>query len=349
MFGRQHEIAVGWNHTRDDIDMRRHAPVGSVPATDDFLDWRNDTLAEPRWSDVSNGGDDSRMRQGGGYAVGRFSLAEGWTAVAGARLSRWSTRQNYFGSLRDYRYSNEITPYAGLLWAIDAHHTAYASYTEIFTPQNYRDKKGGILDPVTGQAFEIGLKGSWMQERLQGSAALFQTRQDNLAQSTGEFIDGTTDQMAYQGVKGAQVRGFDLEVSGEPARGWRMGASYTHYTARSATGTPFNTTHPRSLVKLTAMHSFDGALQGLSLGGSLRWQSRIWQSVTDPLRQSVQVGQGSYMVLNLAAHYRIDATWSASVQLNNLLDRKYYSQIGFYNQGWWGEPRNLAVSLKADF
>lgn len=47
MFGRQHEIAVGWNHTRDDIAMRRYAPVGSVPATDNFLDWRNDTLAEP--------------------------------------------------------------------------------------------------------------------------------------------------------------------------------------------------------------------------------------------------------------------------------------------------------------
>ncbi len=349
LFGRQHEIAVGWNHVRDDIDIRRYAPLGTPPATDNFLDWRNGSLAEPGWSDVSNGGDDSRMRQSGGYAVGRFSLADGWTAVAGARLSRWSTRQNYFGSLRDYRYSNEITPYAGLLWDIDARHTAYLSYTEIFTPQNYRDKQGSILDPVTGQAFELALKGSWLQDRLQGSAALFQTRQDNLAQDTGEFIDGTTDQKAYRGVKGAQVRGIDLELSGEPARGWRLGASYTHYTARSASGAAFNTTHPRSLVKLTAMRSFEGALQGLSLGGNLRWQSRIWQNVTNPLRQSVQVGQGSYLVVNLSAHYRIDPTWSASVQLNNVLDRQYYSQIGFYNQGWWGEPRNLTVSLKADF
>src|SRR5256885_8313007 len=93
----------------------RHPPLctaGHAAATDNFLDWRNGSLAEPGWSDASNGGDDSRMRQSGGYAVGRFSLADGWTAVAGARLSRWPTRQNYFGSLRDYRYSNEITPYA---------------------------------------------------------------------------------------------------------------------------------------------------------------------------------------------------------------------------------------------
>jgi iron complex outermembrane receptor protein/outer membrane receptor for ferric coprogen and ferric-rhodotorulic acid len=98
-----------------------------------------------------------------------------------------------------------------------------------------------------------------------------------------------------------------------------------------------------------ALRSFEGRLRGLSLGGNLRWQSRIWQNVTNPLRQTVQVGQGSHMVLNLSAHYRIDPTWSASVQLNNVLDRQYYSQIGFYNQGWWGEPRNLTVSLKADF
>ncbi len=349
LFGRQHELALGWNYTRDDIGMLRYGPLDSVPATDNFLDWRNDGVPEPRWSAISNGGDDSRMRQSGGYAVGRFSLADGWTAVAGARVSRWSMRQNYFGTRRDYSYRNEVTPYAGLLWDIDERHTAYASYTEIFTPQNYRDSKGDILDPVTGQALEIGLKGAWLQDRLQGSAALFQTRQDNLAQSTGQFIDGTVDQLAYRGVKGATVRGVDLAISGEPARRWRLGASYTHYTARSATGAPFNTTHPRSLFKLTAMHSFDGALQGLSLGGSLRWQSRIWQTVTDPQSRRVQVGQGSYAVLNLSARYRIDRTWTASVQLNNVLDRKYYSQIGFYNQGWWGEPRNLTVSLRADY
>jgi iron complex outermembrane receptor protein/outer membrane receptor for ferric coprogen and ferric-rhodotorulic acid len=349
LLGRQHEIALGWNHTRDDIDMRRYGPVGSVPATDNFLDWRRGGLAEPAWSDASNGGDHSRMRQSGGYAVGRFSLADGWTAVAGARVSHWSTRQDYFGSLRDYRYRNELTPYAGLLWDLDGQHTAYASYTEIFTPQNYRDQRGDILAPITGQAFELGLKGSWMQDRLQGAAAIFQTRQDNLAQDTGEFIDGTTDQKAYRGVKGARVRGIDLEISGEPAPGWRTGASYTHYTAHSASGAAFNTTHPRSLLKLTAMRSFGGPLQGLSLGGSLRWQSRIWQTVTNPLRQSVQVAQASYMVLNLSAHYRINATWSASAQLSNVLDRRYYSQIGFYNQGWWGEPRNLTLGLRADF
>src|SRR5256885_1158846 len=45
LFGRQHEIAVGWNHVRDDIDIRRYAPLGTPPATDNFLDWRNGSLA----------------------------------------------------------------------------------------------------------------------------------------------------------------------------------------------------------------------------------------------------------------------------------------------------------------
>lgn len=32
-----------------------------------------------------------------------------------------------------------------------------------------------------------------------------------------------------------------------------------------------------------------------------------------------------------------------------LLDKEYYSQIGFYNQGWYGAPRTAMLALQASF
>ncbi len=48
---------------------------------------------------------------------------------------------------------------------------------------------------------------------------------------------------------------------------------------------------------------------------------------------------------------RYDITQQLSTQLNveNLLDETYYSQIGFFNQLAYGEPRNINVGIKYQF
>ena len=35
--------------------------------------------------------------------------------------------------------------------------------------------------------------------------------------------------------------------------------------------------------------------------------------------------------------------------LNNVFDRKYYDQIGFYSQGWYGAPRNVMLTVRAQY
>ena len=57
--------------------------------------------------------------------------------------------------------------------------------------------------------------------------------------------------------------------------------------------------------------------------------------------------QASYAVVNLMARYDIDRHWSASVHLNNALDRKYFSYAGYYSH--YGMPRNLRVGVKYRF
>ena len=75
------------------------------------------------------------------------------------------------------------TPYAGLLYDITPEYTVYASYTDIFKPQSLKDVSNKYLEPVVGSNYEVGLKGSLMNERLNVAAEYFSSKQDNVAET----------------------------------------------------------------------------------------------------------------------------------------------------------------------
>ncbi|MGY2498406.1 hypothetical protein, partial [Klebsiella pneumoniae] len=61
------------------------------------------------------------------------------------------------------------------------------------------------------------------------------------------------------------------------------------------------------------------------------------------------VSAGSYALVDLMAKYQISENIAATANLNNAFDKKYLEQIGFYSQLWYGEPRNLQLTLSARF
>lgn len=349
LFGRRHEIAAGWMSIRDHNDIRQFAMIGPPPAVGSYFNWGSNRIAEPQWAAHTSPADNRRTKQTGKYAVGRFSLADPLHLILGGRWSDWETQQTYFGSRRAYKVDNQFTLYAGVVLDINDTYAAYASYTDIFQPQNARSPDGGILDPIEGKSYELGLKGSYLENRLNASLALFETRQDNLAQAIpGETVAGFPNQQAYRAAKGAKVRGFDLQAAGEITRGWNISASYTHFTAGDAQGQAINTSQPRSLLKLYTTYQLPGDLHRLTVGGGLTWQSRMYQYAASPVGKQ-RVEQGSYALVDLMARYDINRHLSATLNVNNLLDRKYYDQIGFFSQGWWGAPRNVMLSLRAQY
>ncbi len=87
---------------------------------------------------------------------------------------------------------------------------------------------------------------------------------------------------------------------------------------------------------------------GCEWGGGGRWQSEIYRDTRGPAG-TTRVSQGSYAVVDLMARYEFSPDLSAQLNLNNLFDKEYYDQVGFYSQGWWGAPRSLRLSLSYDF
>ena len=45
------------------------------------------------------------------------------------------------------------------------------------------------------------------------------------------------------------------------------------------------------------------------------------------------------------SRYQFDEHLSTSLTINNLLDKKYYERVGFYNGVYWGAPRTLTLAL----
>lgn len=347
LWGREHEAAFGWVRTQDDLDMKLASPSGTAPDIGGYVDGKGDPVDEPEWGAFGSV-DDSRLVQTGAYAVTRMSLADPLHLVAGMRLSDWKLKQDYFGDQRSYSYNNEITPYAGLIYDFDDRFSSYISYTEIFQTQNVRTASGSLLDPITGRNYEMGLKAS-LADELDLNLAVFRSEQDGLGEAIpGETVNGRPDTQAYRATDGATVEGFEAELVGRLAPGWSLNASYTLASAKSADGERMNTTHPRQQAKLFTSYQFADDWSALRVGGGVRWQSDIYRNTRGP-NGTVRVSQDSYSVVDLMAKYDFTPDLSAQVNLNNLFDKEYFDQVGFYSQAWWGAPRNVRLSLNYDF
>ncbi|MCP6479244.1 TonB-dependent receptor, partial [Klebsiella pneumoniae] len=77
------------------------------------------------------------------------------------RLSSWNQKGFAWTGPSDYGDDNVFIPYVGALYDVTSNHRVYASFTKIFQPQNLYDRNLNLLDPLDGNAYEIGLKSNF--------------------------------------------------------------------------------------------------------------------------------------------------------------------------------------------
>ncbi len=338
LFGREHQLVAGLSYNR-----REYLNTGaySFPAAmDSYLDWTG-AYAEPDWGALAEQSAGT-ITQKAGYAAARFSLADPLTLIVGARYTDWKIDGDNAG----VGFSSEkqkTTPYAGLVYDFNDTWSAFASYTSIFNPQTYRDANGGYLDPLEGKSYEAGVKAAWFDNQLNASLSVFRTEQDNVAEATGGFVSGSTD-YAYEAVDGTVSKGFEFELSGQLAEGWNASFGASRYVLHDGDDAAINTYLPRTSIKLFSSYTPQGAWNNLTVGGGVNWQNRIYY--VDATYGTVQ--QDAYALVNAFARYRISRQFSVQLNLNNLLDKQYYSQLNS-GYGAWGTKRNGELSFSWSF
>jgi len=348
LWGREHELTVGLAHSRHRYGWLTADPVSSAPVGSVYQ-W-DGSYPEPVWGDVYVG-DDSRTTQTAAYAAARLQLTDSLKLILGARQTRLKQEEKA-GAWTDTPFTTTksvLTPYGGLVYDLTEALSLYASYTKIFKPQpSARDRNGGYLDPVEGSGAELGVKGEFMDGRLNAGAAVFRIEQDKLAVADEGFYVPGTGIGAMRPAKGAKSQGVELEMAGEILPDWHLGAAWTKFSARDAQGENINPDHPRQQIKLFTKYQFRGDLAGLAVGGGVAWQDTKPYYQRNPASgQMEHLGQQAFAVVDLMASYRIYKQLSLQLNVKNLFDKSYYEKSGMSYT--YGTPRNVSLQLKHTF
>jgi outer membrane receptor for ferric coprogen and ferric-rhodotorulic acid len=354
LFGREHQLLVGFMS----MNTRQDNPVyGSVypPLNGSIFDWHGE-FAKPDIPQI--GTDTIRQRQTGAYVSTRLRASDDLALILGARVSDFSASDHLdysdpnTANVRDgYRQTGVITPYTGAVYDLDDTYSLYTSYTRIYQPQLSKDATSQILDPVQGDSYEAGIKAEYFDGRLNASFAVFRIEQDNVA----EQVRGFDNQAVYRAVQGATTKGFEFELAGEIADGWNLSAGYAYNHTRDAKGDAvyasiLQTTAPEQLVRLFSSYRLPGVWQHLTLGGGVSWQSEFFGDVFQPgANQNVRITQDSYYLVDAMARYRFNEHLSTSLNIKNLFDKSYYTGLGNFGTGFYGEPRHLQLTARWDF
>jgi len=369
LFGRDHEVVLGALHSV----LKRHTDNYEAPYTHYnpallqpgqepgiLNDWAPNIplvgeigvpFPEPVWGTTAVRNEQERIEQTGYYGALRLNVADPFKVILGGRLASWEQQGFAWSGPSDYGDDNVFIPYVGLLYDITPSHRIYASYTKIFQPQNLFDRDLNLLDPLDGNAYEIGLKSSFFGDALQTSVALFRIEQDNVGQIDGPeiIVNGQLFQ-PYRAAQGVVSKGFEIEATGQPLPGWNINASYSQFTAKDGDGVAANTNQPRKLLKLFTTYDLPGALTGLTIGGGVNFRSKAYSSGANPVTgDPFRFQEDGYTLVSLMARYAVSEQLQLQANVENLFDKSYFSQMGFFSQYRYGAPRNFTISASYRF
>lgn len=357
LFGREHNLMAGYSWEEYDVASKSVAttfytgsPAGSGVAFED-------AAHVPQQDRVYNNGNRTVVEQSGLYGQGRFEILDGLTVVLGARMSDFESRSRTQAPnpaptpfVRGAYADNEITPYAGVVYYLRPNITLYGSYSDIFIPQTSLkwDENGGApLDPRVGRQVEVGIKGTFFDEGLLATLAVYDTRDINRA-----FADISHPGFFLQ-IGEVEVRGLDVEVSGRPYPGVDLSIGYafiqTEYLENSTTslvGQAFDTWEPEHSLKAFAKYTPSAPVWDRAwIAAGLTAQSTFLGAGVEGVRE-----QKPYALLSLHGGYAVTSRLSVSMSVNNVFDKTYYARVGGPNTyNTFGDPRNVTVALRQRF
>jgi len=341
LLGRQHELMLGVNYSRQDNKYYSAWTNISPSQLGNFYNYNGD-YAESDWNPRTPASDTQLVRQKSAYLATRISLADPLHMILGARYTNWN-RQTLSAEME----KNNITPYGGVIWDFYDNWSAYASYTSVFQPQDYQDASGGYLSPVIGKNYEAGVKSDWFNSRLTTSISVFRAELDNVAQATGQ-TNAQTGNAIYVGKKGVVSRGVEFEMNGALTDNWQMTFGGTSYVAEDRNGDNYNSQLPRTSFNLFTSYRLP-MMDQLTLGGGVNWQAKTYLDISGPEGNGTwRARQGSYALVDLFARYDVTKNVTLQANLNNLFDKEYDKNVG--NGGIvYGTPRNFSVTASYRF
>ena len=246
---------------------------------------------------------------------------------------------------------DEVSPQLAVSYAVDDKISAFASYSEAFSPNSafLFDSEGNQSDtelfpPENSNQIELGLKGQFFNDNLNVTLATYKIEKENVLTE----VDGLPKL-----IKGQESQGVEASLAGQPIPGWTVmsGFAYTDaeiLTQREAGNRPRNVAkHTASLWTSYEFHQ--GKWQGLGAGTGIFYMGNRYGDDANSWEL------GSHTTVDLSLWYTIapqqfgDSKIRFQLATKNIFDEKYFSASGGDTRVSIGSPRSLIASVAVTF
>lgn len=307
------------------------------------------------------------------YVFDTLHLNEQWSVNAGVRFEHYETDTkgltltqvsgvNYTLVPLDLNDSGDLTSWnTGVVFKPAENGSIYLAYANSMTPpgssnfalsSSENSDSQPNLDPQETEHVELGTKWDLLSQRLNLTAAVFQTENSN--QVSYDALSGT-----YQQDGSIRVKGVELAMVGQITNFWQVSAGIASMeteqrdqVSRNSSGVVSENTGVRWSPDLTATLWTSYTLGDLTLGGGARYvseQDRVIASGVDLSTQNMPKIP-SYWVADAMAAYRVNDNVNLRLNVYNLFDEEYIAQLN--NSGArmvMGTPRSAMLTTELSF
>jgi iron complex outermembrane receptor protein len=281
----------------------------------------------------------------------------------------------------DEQSFNNFSPSARLEWHAAEDVTLYASYSQGFKSGIFlTGQTSPVLDPEVVDAYEVGLKGMFLDSRLRFNAAVFYYDYTDLQQGRSVPAGTSGFTLVYENAAEAEIKGAEAEVTWLATEWLQIDGSVTYLDATFGdyvTTDPFDTVY-QQLGLIPAGEDLSQQLKGnrmvqspewaYSLGATVDFQvpGTDWSgtaNVSAAYKDRVYFSQFNHKALSQEAVTTVNAylnvtspdeRWSLNIWGKNLTDEEVYMGTFILNSsrtnaGFLAPPRTYGLTLGYNF
>jgi iron complex outermembrane recepter protein len=343
----KHKLLVGADYVHR--DGRLFSRIGDPTDLDLFNPVYG--VAKPNKLDLpAFGGSNTGGNSFGFFVQDQVDIVKNLKLLAGVRYDALSQNiTNIPGTATEPGETNltasALTPRLGLLYQFNDRLSAYGSYSQSFAPNPGTTASGAALEPQRGKGYEIGVKSDLIDGKLFATLAYFDISKTNVP------VTDPANPLFSIASGEQRSQGIEFDISGEPAPGLKLVASYAYTDAKvSADSDPtlvgkklFGV--PEHAASLWATYELQqGQMKGLGFGAGLNFKGDRQGDLENTYRL------GSYLTADAAIFYKKD-DWRFGLNFKNITDAKYVeSSFGLpTSANNFGDPFTIQATASWQF
>lgn len=335
--GNVSEFVVGADFKREDTSTTSDSYTYTGTESYSIYDFDPSVLSKSLFDYTGSSTSTSAEDEQAVYGKITFRPIADLALITGARISNYSIESG-----TDSGSGSHFTPYGGVVYDLTESQALYGSYSEVFKPQTSTDENGDFIDPREGEQFELGIKGSYANGLLNSRFTVFQLTDKNRAAASD---DGT-----YSVNTGEyRVQGFEAELAGQLGP-WDALIGYSYLDTEvleESSGRNTFSLMPQHSVNAWAKYNFgessNSILNELTIGAGLT-------SISSFETSNGSIKAPGYTVIGTSISKQLNDNLKVSLNINNLLDEKYYSRVGATSTfNFYGPARNFMANATYTF